>query len=191
MQKRKFYILAHNPNTLQEAEDFLKVGANALEPDVCFDAETTERFFVSHGTFGSNPFTREHSLVSYLQGLRRMLTDAGNGYNLALIAFDIKTPAFDINEFVGVVFDNFSVHPVCSGVAILITVSSLSDIGFLNAYDGTKDNVAVGVDEEKSAADVQAGFTEGAQKRFTYANGSILTVIKFGLFKSIMTAKGL
>ena len=76
-------------------------------------------------------------------------------------------------------------------MAILITVSSLSDIGFLNAYDGTKDNVAVGVDEEKSAADVQAGFTEGAQKRFAYANGSILTVIKFGLFKSIMTAKGL
>ena len=191
MQKRKFYILAHNPNTLEEAEEFLQAGANALEPDICFDAETAERFFVSHGTFGSNPFTREHSLVSYLQGLRRMLADASNGYNLALIAFDIKTPTFDINEFVNVVFDNFSRHPICSGVAILITVSSLTDIGFLNAYDGTKENVAVGVDEEKSPHDVEAGFKRGAQKRFTYANGSIVTVIKFGLFKSIMRAKGL
>jgi hypothetical protein len=191
MQKQKFYILAHNPNTLEEAEDFLKAGANALEPDICFDAETDDRFFVSHGTLGSNPFTREHSLVTYLQGLERMLIDAGNGYNLALIAFDIKTPAFDINEFVKVVFDNFSSHPVCSGVAILITVSSLSDIGFLNAYDGTKANVGVGVDEEKSARDVEAGFKNGAQKLITYANGSIVTDLKFGLFKSIMTAKSL
>ncbi|MBC7931329.1 MAG: hypothetical protein H7Z38_12275 [Rubrivivax sp.] len=191
MQKRKFYILAHNPNTLREAEEFLKAGANALEPDICFDAETADRFFVSHGTFGSNPFTHEHSLVNYLQGLERMITDTGNGYNLALIAFDIKTPAFDINEFVGIVFNNFSSHPACSGVAILITVSSLSDIGFLNAYDGTRENVAVGVDEEKSAADVEAGFKRGAQKQFTYANGSIVTIIKFGLFKSIMRAKAL
>ncbi|HYY94998.1 MAG TPA: hypothetical protein VE713_10795 [Pyrinomonadaceae bacterium] len=38
MQKRKFYIIAHNPNTLREAEDFLKADANALEPDICFDA---------------------------------------------------------------------------------------------------------------------------------------------------------
>ncbi|HYH85023.1 MAG TPA: PLAT/LH2 domain-containing protein [Pyrinomonadaceae bacterium] len=191
MQKQKFYILAHNPNTLEEAEEFLKAGANALEPDVCFDAETPDRFFVSHGTLGSNPFTREHSLVTYLQGLRRMLTDAGNGYNLALIAFDIKTPEFDINEFINVVFDNFSAHPVCSGVAILITVSSLSDIGFLNAFDQTKENVAVGVDEEKSAADVEAGFRSGGQRRFTYANGSIVSDIKFGLFSSIMRAKRL
>ncbi len=191
MQKRKFYILAHNPNTLREAEEFLKAGANALEPDVCFDSETADRFFVSHGTLGSNPFTSEHSLVSYLQGLRRMLADATNGYNLALIAFDIKTPTFNINEFVNVVFENFSRHPICSGVAILITVSSLSDIDFLNAYDGKKENVAIGVDEEKSAHDVEAGFKRGAQKRFTYANGSVVTVIKFGLFKSIMQAKGL
>lgn len=191
MQKRKFYILGHNPNTLREAEDFLKAGANALEPDICFDAETADRFFVSHGTFGSNPLTPEHSLASYLQGLKRMLTDARNGYNLALIAFDIKTPAFDINELVNVVFDNFSAHPVCNGVAILITVGSLSDIGFLNAYDGTRENVGVGIDEEKSAGEVEAGFKRGAQKRFTYANGSILTDIKVGLFDSIMTAKGL
>ena len=190
MQKQKFYIIAHNPNTLREAEDFMKAGANALEPDICFDESKPGEFFVSHGTFGSNPFTAEHSLVTYLTGLRILITNTSNNFNLALIAFDTKTPAFDINKFIRVVVDNFSSFPICNGVAILITVGSLSNIGFLNAYDQTKESVAVGIDEEKSPKDVDAGFKAGGQKRFTYANGSIIPDIKFGLSKSIMAAKG-
>src|SRR5258707_585351 len=144
MQKQKFYIIAHNPNTLGEAEDFMKAGANALEPDICFDENKPGQFFVSHGTFGANPFTEEHSLVTYLTGLRKLITDPQNNFNLALIAFDTKTPSFDINKFIKLVVDNFSSFPICDGVAILITVSSLSHIGFLNAYDQTNGNVAVG-----------------------------------------------
>src|SRR3569832_497825 len=113
MQKRKFYIIAHNPNTLAEVEAFLQAGANALEPDVCFDAGKPERFFVSHGTIGSNTIDAEHSLVTNLRWLRAMLTDASKGYDRALIAFDVKTPTFDINEFLRVVFENFSGHPAC------------------------------------------------------------------------------
>ena len=191
MQKQKFYIIAHNPNTLKEAEDFMKAGANALEPDICFDESKPDEFFVSHGTFGSNPFTPENSLATYLIGLRKLITDPQNNFNLALIAFDTKTPSFDINKFIKLVVDNFSSFPVCDGVAILITVGSLSNIGFLNVYDQTKENVAIGIDEEKSPAEVEAGFKAGAQKRFTYANGSIIPDIKFGLFKSMMSAKGL
>jgi hypothetical protein len=191
MQKRKFYVIGHNPNTLEEAEEFLRAGANALEPDVCFDAARPERFYVSHGTIGANPFTPEHSLVNYLRGLRAMLADGANDYNLALIAFDIKTPTFDINELVRLIFDDFSSHPRCEGVAILITVGSLSDVGFLNAYDQSRERVGVGVDEEGSARDVEAAFRGGGQRRFTYANGSVVTDVKFGLFKSIMAAKGL
>ncbi len=189
MQKQKFYILGHNPNTLREAEEFLRAGANALEPDICFDAARPGRFFVSHGTIGSNEFIPENSLVTYLAGLRRLITDPGNDLNLALIAFDIKTPSFDINEFVGVVKENFSRFPVCEGVALLITVGDLSDIGFLNAYDQTGENVAVGVDGEGKPAEVEAAFRAGAQKGFAYANGSIVPGVKFGLFKSIMAAK--
>jgi hypothetical protein len=191
MQKRKFYILGHNPNTLREAEEFLRAGANALEPDICFDAERPERFFVSHGTIGSNEFTLENSLVTYLTGLKELITNPDDGLNLALIAFDIKTPAFDINEFVRVVSDNFSRFPVCDGVAILITVGDLSDIGFLNDYDQSREDVAVGVDGEASPGAVEAGFRARGQKRFAYANGSIVPGIKFGLFKSIMAAKAL
>jgi hypothetical protein len=191
MHKQKLYIIGHNPNTLQEAEDFLRAGANALEPDICYDAEKPERFFVSHGTIGSNPFTAEHSLVTYLAGLRQLLGDPANNINLALIAFDTKTPSFNINEFIHIVFENFSRFEVCRDVAILITVGSISDIAFLNRYDQTKENVAVGIDEESSPADVEEGFKSQGQRSFTYANGNLIPAIKFGLFKSIMTAKGL
>lgn len=191
MQKQKFYIMGHNPNTLREAADFLQAGANALEPDICFDEEKPERFFVSHGGFGSNAFTPENSLVTYLTGLKALITEPENNLNLALIAFDIKTPSFDINEFIRIVFDNFSSFPICDGVALLITAGSLSDISFLNAYDQTKANVGVGTDEEKVPGSVEAGFQAGGQRQFTYANGSIIPGIKFGLFKSIMAAKGL
>ena len=191
MQKQKFYIMGHNPNTLQETADFLKAGANALEPDICFDANLPGQFFVSHGGFGSNEFIPENSLVTYLTGLKKLITDPANNFNLALIAFDIKTPSFDINQFIKIVFDNFSSSPICNGVALLITVGSLSDIGFLNAYDQTKENVALGIDEEKVPQAVEAGFRAGAQKRFAYANGNLFPAIKFGLFKSIMAAKGL
>ena len=190
MQKQKFFIMGHNPNTLQEAEDFLKAGANALEPDVCFDADKPGQFFVSHGGPGSNAFIPENSLVVYLTGLRKLLTEPENNFNLALVAFDIKTPSFDINKFIKIVFDNFSGFLICNGVAILITVGSLANIDFLNAYDQTKEWVAIGIDEAKVPAEVEAGFKARAQKRFTYANGSIIPAIKFGLFKSIMAAKG-
>ncbi len=191
MQKQQFFIIGHNPNTLHEAADFMKAGANALEPDICFDAAKPGQFFVSHGTIGSHAFTPENSLVTYLTGLKKLITDPHNSFNLSLIAFDIKTPSFDINKFIKIVFDNFSNFPICNGVAILITVGSLSNINFLNAYDQTKANVAMGVDEAKSSEDVEAGFKARAQKSFAYANGNLFPGIKFGLFKSMMAAKGL
>jgi len=191
MQKQKFYILGHNPNTLQVAADFLQAGANGLEPDICFDESKPDQFFVSHGGFGSNEFIPENSLVTYLKGLRKLLTEPANNFNLALIAFDIKSPSFDINKFIEIAFDNFSNFPVCDGVALLITVSSLKHINFLNAYDQTKANVAIGIDEEKRPQDVEAGFKAQAQKTFAYANGNLIPSIKFGLFKSMMAAKSL
>lgn len=189
MQKQKLYIIGHNPNTLAEAEEFLRAGANALEPDICFDPERPERFYVSHGTIGSNEFIPENSLVTYLAGLRRLIADPANNFDLALIAFDVKTPTFDINEFAGLVVEHFSRFPVCEGVAVLITVGSTDDIGFLNAYDQGRENFGVGVDEGPVPRDVQAGFEAGGQERFAYANGSIVPAIKFGLFKSVLAAK--
>jgi hypothetical protein len=189
IKKRKFYIIAHNPNTIEDAKAFLLAGANALEPDICV---SNGAFFVSHDhSPSSNPFTVEHNLKTYLTALRRFLIAKGNTVNLALILWDFKDPDANvtINDFLKVVHEYFSKFAECADIAMGVTVSSKDDAGFLTQYTGTIANVAVGIDEEKVPADVSQAFATGNQKRYAYANGIILTGIKLGVFHSMLAAK--
>ena len=189
IQKRKFYIIGHNPNTIEDAKAFLLAGANALEPDICVSHGA---FFVSHDhTPSSNPFTTEHSLKTYLTDLRRFLISKGNKVNLALILWDFKDPGpnVSINAFLQIVHDNFSKFPECADIAMGVTVGSKDNVAFLTKYNGAIDNVAIGIDEEKLPGDVSSAFGGGNQKRYSYANGIILTGIKLGVFHSMMAAK--
>jgi hypothetical protein len=196
-QKRKFYIIGHNPNTLKEAEGFLKAGANALEPDIRYRKDLADTWYVAHDEIElvglDNAGLHARSLGVYLDGLRQMIGPAPGGtkprYNLALINFDIKVPEFDINSFVSFVFDHFSNFPICNGVAILITYASLDRIAFLNAYKQNKDFVGIGIDEEPDPAAVAGGFWSAGQKRFCYADGIVSPGIKWHLPKSIMRAR--
>ncbi|GEM_PF-4873625 len=47
--KRKFYIIGHNPNTVHDAYACLMQGANAIEPDVHYDA--SKAFYVNQNCF--------------------------------------------------------------------------------------------------------------------------------------------
>lgn len=48
--KRKFYIIAHNPNSVIDSLQALKDGANSLEPDVhCID----NKFYVGEKSSGT------------------------------------------------------------------------------------------------------------------------------------------
>ncbi len=190
IKKRKFFIIAHNPNTIDDAKKFLLAGANALEPDVCVSHGA---YFISHDhSPSSNPFTAEHSLVTYLTELRRFVIANRERINLALILWDFKDPesGVSINDFLKIVHDNFSKFPPCDQIAMGVTVSSKDDADFLTKYTGTITNVAVGIDEEKEPADVSKAFKTGQQKRYSYANGIITTGIKLGVFHSMLAAKG-
>ena len=190
IKKRKFYIIAHNPNLIEDAKKFLLAGANALEPDVCVKHGN---FFISHDhSASSNAMTPEHSLEKYLTDLRRFIIAQGNKINLALIMWDFKDPdaPITIQDFLKVVHDNFSKFPECADIAMSVTVSSKDDADFLTKYNGLIANVAVGIDEEKLPGDVSTAFALGNQKRYSYANGIILTGIKLGVFHSMMAAKG-
>lgn len=194
-QKQKFYIIAHNPNTVADVKAFLDAGANALEPDICVAPSSSGNmtYYVSHDHLpSSTPFDPAHSLVTWLKGVRALITEKGQNRNLALIMFDFKDPSkAGINDFLTVVHDYFGQFPVCSGVAIGVTVGSRDDIGFLTAYDGLYANAAVGIDEEKEPIKVVGGFAAGQQNSYSYANGIILTGIKLGVFGSMLDAKGL
>jgi hypothetical protein len=189
VKKRKFYIIAHNPNTIQEAKDYLLAGANALEPDICVKNGS---FFVSHDHSAfSNAMSPEHALVKYLTDLRRFIIAQGNKINLALIMWDFKDPdsGLGVNAFLQVVHDNFGKFPECAGIAMGVTVSSNDHIGFLTQYSSQFANVAVGIDEEKVPSEVSTKFAAGNQHRYSYANGIITTGIKLGVFASMLAAK--
>ncbi|MFH0780989.1 MAG: PLAT/LH2 domain-containing protein [Pseudomonadota bacterium] len=97
---RPFYVFAHNPNTLEEAELALKHGANALEPDLMVLPSGSR---LGHAPFTPNPtgivVYHDHptytprvpsTLDQYLDGIHRLAIDHPH---LALLVFDITTSA--------------------------------------------------------------------------------------------------
>jgi len=149
IQQQKFYIVAHNPNTKDDAEAYLKAGANALEPDVCFSSKPSrpDHYYVSHSHTSSDPdshdFDHEHSLANYMQGIKDLILR--NNYNLAFIWFDYKdSPEGDINTLLKIVHDNFTVFDQkCADVAIMVSVAHISDCTFVNGYDQSIPNAGV------------------------------------------------
>lgn len=177
MIKRKFYAIGHNPNTIEEADAFLRAGYNALGPDVSY---TDGEYYISHGTL---PRAQRESknLVKYLTGLRELVVV--NNYNLALIAFDIKDPVFNINEFTEIVKMHYLSFGVCAKTKIVITTAHIKDVAFVTAYNGNLENVLVGIDEHNNASEAMAAL-QGIG-RTVYANGITGPLTKPNLFYSI------
>jgi len=179
-KKRPFYIIGHNPNTIAEAEEFLKLGANALEPDII---HINNGFYISHTH--EEPDADTPTLESYLTDLKGLLT--GGSYDLALIIFDIKDNDFDINSLVSVIRQNFS-GPPCDGVALLLTHAD--DHQFVGRYDRRYDNVGIGVDESNMPpAELERFFREGGHNNFSYADGITTALTKPGVYTNVRAAQ--
>jgi hypothetical protein len=181
---RPFFIIGHNPNTAAEARDFLDAGANALEPDIQFDPDGPDTYYVSenHPFPGSHSHDPEHSLRAYLAGLREYLTPPQNRPRLALIAFDVKNApkngdsgAFDVNAFLAHVAEHLTSHPEAAGVAVLVTVPSQDRSSFLARWTGAAKRVGIGIDAEDDPKIVKKRLGKFSGK-YTYGNGvSILS----------------
>lgn len=83
--KRKFYIIGHNPNSVKNAIQCLKEGANAIEQDIRYLPQYEEMFFV-YDLVTLN--RKQNTLRDYLIGLSAALNN--ETLNLALLAFDLK-----------------------------------------------------------------------------------------------------
>ncbi|MEO5572278.1 MAG: hypothetical protein ABIT08_10990 [Bacteroidia bacterium] len=182
--KRKFYIIGHNPNTIDLAEDFLRNGANALEPDIVYHEQ---QFYVCHKP-GICLYTDNTRLERYLTGINRLVSE---GHNLALIIFDIKDTDFDINYLISIIKD-YLTDELASNIALLFTHAD--DLNFLNGFNQTIFNAGIGVDESsKSPSQIEQLFVEKNQKHFVYAAGTA----SFGVdlngktMRNIMLAKKL
>ncbi|MEO5595340.1 MAG: PLAT/LH2 domain-containing protein [Chitinophagaceae bacterium] len=178
--RRPFYIIGHNPNTIEEAAAFLDKGANGLEPDIVY---AEGKYYVSHQPQLSYEGTP--TVQDYLQDLKTLLR--AHSYNLAMMIWDLKTTDFDPNEFMKLVKENFS-GEYFDGVMMLMTHSD--DHDFINQYRGNYPNVGIGVDESNvSPLELQQIFKAGGQKNISYADGITTFLNKSGVFKNIMDAQ--
>ncbi|MES2622591.1 MAG: hypothetical protein V4615_17210 [Bacteroidota bacterium] len=176
---RQFFIIAHNPNSVKSAVRFLKKGANALQPDVCYHPDKDDFFMYDKDKFWErwNPFIKKPRLADYLSKFSAVLT--AEPYNLALLAFDLKGPytkddsevfAYDINRLYQIIRDNFSLaHP---DVAILTTVASEDGFRFLvNIKGNQRPNEIIGVDQHIRCTEVH-DFFKYSGLSYTYATGT-------------------
>jgi len=179
-QKRPFYIIGHNPNTLKEAKEFLDNGVNALEPDI---VHAEGRYYVSHTPQPS--YKDVLTVEAYLKDLKELVLT--HRYNLALIIWDLKDTDFDPNHFLSIVKENFSGEPF-DGVTMLMTHSDAHD--FVCRYKGGDPNIGVGVDESDTPPPaLEQIFKKNGQKNFSYADGITTFLTKPGVFQNIVQAQ--
>ncbi len=120
--KRPFYVIGHNPNTLEQCRSFLEAGANGLEPDVQWDAERND-LVIAHDPEDAvdAPLARD-----YLRGLLNLSQEFPA---LALIVLDNKTQEPRRGaQLLGYVRDILQVTAApldAKGLSVLLTVPTV------------------------------------------------------------------
>jgi len=180
---RPFYVVAHNTNTLEEAEMALKHGANALEPDLIAMPSGPH---LAQAPFTMNPTgiavchdiqrATSHvplTLDQYLDGIHKL---AIAHPNLALIVFDIKSSAA-LAENGPKILDSIHNHLNFDGVNVnvILSVAARSDGAlFDNIFDQLTAREGVMIDEEDDVnVTNQFFFDHGYFGNIGYGDGSV------------------
>ena len=165
---RPFYIIGHNPNTIDEVKKYLEAGANAIEPDVNVYKHDENQLCFSHGKGD----TDAPSLVDFLTGLHQVAKD---NPKLALVYFDIKE---DVQkpDFVWSLREAVRTHLNTDGVKLFVTytISEIPDNGdpFTRIANDLHDNEALMIDEENDPEDVKRFFQKyPALTNYCFSNG--------------------
>jgi hypothetical protein len=191
---RPFYVMGHNPDTLDQVKFALVSGANAIGPDVTVYQHGGELCIGHYGPLGEHTAPDDAiGLKPFLQGLHNL---AQAFPNLCLVVFDCKTTTY------------WPQH----GVTLLTAIRDLLtfDLPFLNIIIsvGTRDGVAlfrdiVGLlrpreglmmDEDNDPEAVYKYFAEAGVDGACYGNGSSLSevpVFRPNVRHSIETAVGM
>ncbi|MBS1494586.1 MAG: hypothetical protein JST55_13820 [Bacteroidetes bacterium] len=171
---KNFYIIGHNPNTIEDVNKYLSNGANGIEPDICYHKDKPEKFYVHEDIeqipdFIEDIFRSEYlSLTQYLNELKQLLFE--KKYDLKIITFDLKPDYnYDINELYKIIRDNFSLD--FPDVKIITTVSNPNGMEFLAKLNSTNPNEFVGVDEHAEPDEVN-DFFKSKNLNHCFAAGS-------------------
>lgn len=171
--RRAFYVMSHNPNSKSEVEASLRLGANAIEPDVAFHDDG--HFYVHEvrplPIFSTTGIKTSLRLETYLSDLKTLLQQ-NSSFSLRLIALDLKNPEkYDINRLLDVIRTGFS--DSFPGVLIVATCGKSSEKKFLAALNPFRPSERVGSDNGEDPAVVSSFFLQQAPGLKTiYAAGN-------------------
>ena len=185
MLQRNFYLIGHNPNTIEAVKECMSRGMNAIEPDVSFHKDMPEKFYV-HEDIAQIPNFIEHlfwgkfpSLKEYLTGLKNLLKE-NPSFDLKMILFDLKKDyEYDINDLYKIIRENFSnEYP---HIKILTSMNVPDEISFLGNLKDQRQNEFLGMDENTEPEYVHEFFKDKNLKYFFAAGTSLFstTVGKF------------
>lgn len=199
---RPFFIVAHNPNELQNVDDALAAGANALEPDVMkFSDETIVANSQDHPNYHQGPSglfmyhddtTKTTRLPTTVEEYFDHVHDAVlSGANVALITLDIKSPAV---WYLAPLRDAVRSHLNHDGVRVnvIYSVATLGDAArFSPLFNPTpftstlEDNEGIQIDGENDAeAVLKALVADGGPRHVAFGNGSL--GVSYGLAPNVV-----
>jgi hypothetical protein len=164
-EPRPFYIIRHNPNTIDLVEEALDAGTNGIEPDINVFSDRPDELCVSHLTGDSDA----PALEIFLTKLREI---ALRDQRLCLIVFDCKsavaTPAFGLRLLQAI----RSCLTRETTLNIIISVSAM-DHAIIFDQIGKKLGPREGlmIDEHKDPVEIAAWFQERGISNQCYGNG--------------------
>jgi hypothetical protein len=183
---RPFYIMAHNPNTLEEVDAALQVGgvdadalANALEPDITLATGCAGGDILVDWDSTSPNRGGHCDDTHFVDWLMYVHDRAIEHPELALILFDIKPSAASVEHVEEIVND---IHSYLNyGPVNLNVLLSVASIGDASAFDKAKilDHLGpregVNIDQENDVDDVlNFFFQQGYAANINYGDGTAI-----------------
>lgn len=159
---RPFYIIGHDPDTFPEAKEFIRCGANGIEPDVNVFADNTNELCVGHGPllWAGSAGNNSPNLTNFLASLHGL---AKSDTNFCLVYFDCKSFAATTNLGLKLLTD-VRTYLIGSNedrvnLNVIFSVATLKDEAIFSGIAGQLgDREGLMVDEDSSPSEVSKYF---------------------------------
>jgi hypothetical protein len=186
---RPFYIIGHDPDTFEEAKEFVRSGANGIEPDVNILSDDTNELCVGHGPLlWAGPANKNSpKLTNFLASLHDL---ARSNTNFCLVYFDCKSFAATTNLGVKLLTD-IRTYLIGSNedrvnLSVVISVASLKDKAiFSGIANSLNDREGLMVDEDSCPSEVSKYFQTLNVSNQCYCDG----ITPFNPFLSLFSIR--
>ncbi len=162
---RPFYVIKHNPNTIDLVEEALNAGANGIEPDINVYSGRPDELSISH----FEGHTDAPALEIYLTKLREIVL---RDQRLCLVVFDCKsaaaTPSFGLHLLK-------TIRSCLTRDTTLNIIISVSEMDHAAIFDlignqlGPREGLMI--DEHKDPVEIAAYFQERGIRNQCFGNG--------------------